>query len=180
MLAVHSYGPASGPPGAYLTAQVDFRNYTEDNVRLRIVIGDLALPTDVKRIVRIKQQETVFSKEQGDWQVKIKVPSKAKVSSHMAEFVQGRFEWPLSLQALNADGDILDTIGFGLFAYEGELRFSVPVSLRKFPISTSMHSFLDSPHCQLSPLFILGFEAPCVHTYPRSPGYSCSDVHYFS
>ena len=120
MLVVHSYGPAAAPPGASLTVQVDFRNLSCNNVRLRIVFGDLALPTAVSPN---EQHETELATgEQGDWRLTIKVPQIGQASDHMAKLdLQGRLEWPLTLQALDSNGNLLDAIGFGLFVYDGKL-----------------------------------------------------------
>ena len=35
----------------------------------------------------------------------------------------GRLQWPLTLQALDASGNLLDTITFGYFSYDSELFF---------------------------------------------------------
>lgn len=119
MLVVYSYGPPSAYPGAVLTAQVDFTNFSGSNVRLRVVFGDLALPTAVSPNVPLQERE--LGQERGDWKLRISVPPMGQASDNMAEMgADGRPKWPLTLQALDSRGNLLDSIGFGLFVYESE------------------------------------------------------------
>lgn len=119
MLIVYSYSPASAPPGAALNAYVDFTNLSGTNVHLRVVFGDLALPTSVSP--NVPPQERPPGQERGEWRLRISVPFVGQASTQMAKTGQdGRLEWPLTVQALDSGGNLLDTIGFGVFAYESE------------------------------------------------------------
>lgn len=126
MLVVHSYDPASAAPGTGLTAQVDFTNYSGTNVRLRIVFGDLALPTSVSP--NVLSQDRGPGHERGDWNLRITVPPVGHASERIAGMgTDGRPEWPLTLQALDSGGNLLDTIIFGIFSYESEFCLSICV-----------------------------------------------------
>ncbi|KIJ49706.1 hypothetical protein M422DRAFT_28068 [Sphaerobolus stellatus SS14] len=119
MLVVHSYGPPRAPPGTPLTAQVDFTNLSGANVRLRIVFGDLALPTSVTP--NIPTTERVRGQERGDWTLKVAIPQPGQAAAHTAAnmgMTDGRLQWPLTLQALDAVGTLLDSVSFGLFSYD--------------------------------------------------------------
>jgi hypothetical protein len=172
MLVVHSYGPASAPPGEPLTAQVDFTNYTGFDVRLRVVFGDLALPTSVSPN---KGREP--GHERGDWELTISVPPVGQASSHMAEMgPDGRLEWPLTLQALDVHGNLLDTIGFGLFAYDSEsvlvlvglsstriFPFPVSSNIIQYCILSAYFSFPSTSWRALTQTLRLAFAfSPCI------------------
>ncbi|KAF8588633.1 hypothetical protein K439DRAFT_1613320 [Ramaria rubella] len=128
MLVVHSYGPASGSAGSVLTARIDFTNLKGTNVRLRIVFGDLALPTLVGP--NSPSQQCTPGQEHGGWKLSITIPKAGHASRHTAQITQdGIVRWPLTLQALDEGGNILETMGFGFFSY-------IPMSPRASPPSS--------------------------------------------
>lgn len=115
MVTVHSYTPYTGQTGTCITTYLDFSTNIQGPVRLRLVFGDVPRPT----IVEANSDDSYTQSHQGSWTMKAYVPSIDYVSAHLATpRPDGRLEWPLSIQALDSNGSVLDSVTFGAFSYD--------------------------------------------------------------
>lgn len=95
-LRVYAYSPPQGPPGATITANIDFTLQASDTIFLRLVLGRRALTTSVRRL------------PDRHFELQARVPLRdvqAAATSVM----------PLSAQALSSDDEVIDTVTFGNF-----------------------------------------------------------------
>lgn len=123
MVTVHSYTPSTGQSGTCITTYLDFSTNNQGPVRLRLVFGDVPRPTIVEA-----NSDDSYTQFQGSWTMKAYVPSIDCVSAHLATArPDGRLEWPLSIQALDSNGSVLDSVTFGAFSYDSKFpSFSLP------------------------------------------------------
>lgn len=95
-LRVYAYSPPQGPPGATITANIDFTMQAADTIFLRLVLGRRALTTSVRRL------------PDRHFELQARVPIRdvqAITNSVMT----------LSAQALNNTDEVVDTVTFGNF-----------------------------------------------------------------
>jgi hypothetical protein len=112
MIHVIGYTPAEGEQGVPITAHIDFHCNTADAVYVRLVVGNKAIATHVREL-------PVTSR--GRWQLEAAVPSLETPSSKVL----------LTVQALNDQNSILDSVTFGEFTYwESGRRLLLFVSMQ--------------------------------------------------
>ncbi|KAH9830754.1 uncharacterized protein C8Q71DRAFT_862207 [Rhodofomes roseus] len=95
-LRVFAYSPPQGPPGATITANIDFTMQAADTIYLRLVLGRRALTTSVRRLPDRR------------FELQARVPLDDAAASPTSVM-------SLSAQALSSNDELIDTVTFGNF-----------------------------------------------------------------
>ncbi|KAF5321463.1 hypothetical protein D9619_001421 [Psilocybe cf. subviscida] len=111
IIHVLGYTPTEGERGVPITVRIHFHPDLADAMYVRLVIGSKAVPTKVRQLPNVSY---------GKWQLYAAAPPFDRTQHASTKVL-------ISVQALNEDNDILDTVTFGQFSYwtPGERRSSV-------------------------------------------------------
>ncbi|GJJ06237.1 hypothetical protein Clacol_000427 [Clathrus columnatus] len=146
MVTVYSYMPSTGQHDTCITTYIDFSSNVQGPVRLRLVFGDLPRPTIVET-----NSDRSYTNTQGNWTLKAYVPLVEQVSAHVADMTSnGRLEWPLTIQALDSNNTLLDSVVFGVFSYDDYSDSPSPSSSTStydyqcIPKSPEKHQYFDT------------------------------------
>ncbi|KAE9401568.1 hypothetical protein BT96DRAFT_880148 [Gymnopus androsaceus JB14] len=101
MIQVLEYSPKEGEKGVPITVRLDFNHSSPEAVYLRLVVGTRALSTRVRELSDVTC---------GRWQLDATAPSFESPNF-------GSDKVPLSVQALDKDSLVIDTVTFGDFSY---------------------------------------------------------------
>jgi len=99
---VLGYTPAEGEGGTPISVQIHFHPGFSDALSVRIIVGHKAVQTNVREI----KDATAY----GSWQLDAVAPPFESLQSSSSKVL-------MSVQALNEDHAILDTLTFGEFTY---------------------------------------------------------------
>jgi hypothetical protein len=99
---VLSFTPGEGEGGTPITVRIHFHTGYSDALSLRIIVGHKALQTSVREI----KDATSY----GSWQLDAVAPPFESLQSSSTKVF-------MSVQALNEDHAIVDTLTFGEFSY---------------------------------------------------------------
>lgn len=116
MFRVYGYGPSEGPGGVSIVVNVHFNLVSTQTTFLRIVVGHRALSTTVRQ-----SQDRRF----GEWELEAVIPELDTASAGSSSPSPAV---PLTVQALNASNETLDSITFGKFTYSHRRTYSAPLS----------------------------------------------------
>lgn len=103
MIHVFGYTPAEGEQGVPITVQINFTQLVDQSVFVRLVVGLKPVATRVRELA-----ETSF----GRWQLEGAAPPFDRQSS-----ANNATKVLITVQALNQDNAILDSVTFGEFQY---------------------------------------------------------------
>jgi hypothetical protein len=103
MIHVFGYTPAEGEQGVPITVQINFTQLVDQSVFVRLVVGLKPVATRVRELT-----ETSF----GRWQLEGAAPPFDRQSS-----ANNATKVLITVQALNQDNAILDSVTFGEFQY---------------------------------------------------------------
>ncbi|KAF9071102.1 hypothetical protein BDP27DRAFT_552994 [Rhodocollybia butyracea] len=99
MIHVLEYSPKEGERGVPITVRLHFNHSSSDAVFLRLVVGTRPLPTKVRELPNVTY---------GNWQLDATAPSFEGFDSDKVL---------LSVQALDQNNQVMDTVTFGEFTY---------------------------------------------------------------
>ncbi|KAI0823622.1 hypothetical protein BC628DRAFT_1411405 [Trametes gibbosa] len=119
MFRVYGYGPSEGPGGVSIVVNVHFNLVSTQTTFLRIVVGHRALSTTVRQ-----SQDRRF----GEWELEAVIPELDTASAGSSSPSPAV---PLTVQALNASNETLDSITFGKFTYSHRRLAPSPLVLCK-------------------------------------------------
>lgn len=124
IIHVLGYSPTEGERGVPITVRIHFHPDLADAMYVRLVVGNKAVPTKVRQLHGLTY---------GRWQLHAAAPP----------FDRLQFPSPkvlISIQALNEDNAILDSVTFGEFSYWAPGEFP-PFSFLFLLISLSLTFF---------------------------------------
>jgi hypothetical protein len=101
MIHVFGYTPAEGEQGVPITVQINFNHRSHQPVFIRLVIGRKPVPTTVREL---------SDRTYGRWQLEAASPPFDKQTNASAKVL-------ITVQALNHENAILDSVTFGEFKY---------------------------------------------------------------
>jgi hypothetical protein len=101
LIHVLGYTPGEGEQGIPITANINFSCQVEPAVRVRLVVGRRAIATQVKELI---------DQTYGRWQLEGTVPPFARQRTTSPKVF-------LTVQAVNLDNVVLDSVTFGEFTY---------------------------------------------------------------
>ncbi|KAH9920723.1 uncharacterized protein B0H18DRAFT_585713 [Fomitopsis serialis] len=108
-LRVFAYSPPQGPPGATITANIDFTVQATDTIYLRLVLGRRALTTSVRRL------------PYKHFELQARVPMDDSTGSPGSVMA-------LSAQALGSNDELIDTVTFGNFTIVDFGTYVAPIT----------------------------------------------------
>lgn len=126
---VIGYTPSEGECGVPITVRIHFQPGVADSLYVRLVIGDKAIATKVSEL---------HDCSYGRWQIGAHIPPS---DPHLPTKV------PLSIQAVNRNNEVLDSVVFGEFSYwsSGSSSFSTTSSQNTNPEIYLSHPRVDGP-----------------------------------
>lgn len=98
IIRVLSYTPHEGEGGVPISVRIHFHSESSAPIYIRLVVGNKAVATSVRELE---------DAEEGRWQLDAAAPALDSLCKKV----------PLTVQALNADESILDSLTFGEFQY---------------------------------------------------------------
>ncbi|KAF9484463.1 hypothetical protein BDN70DRAFT_910669 [Pholiota conissans] len=101
IIHVLGYTPTEGERGVPITVRIHFHPDLADAMYVRLVVGNKAVPTKVRQLPAVSY---------GRWQLYAAAPPFDRAQFPSTKVL-------ISVQALNEDNDILDTVTFGEFSY---------------------------------------------------------------
>ncbi|KAF8972958.1 hypothetical protein BDZ97DRAFT_1900817 [Flammula alnicola] len=133
IIHVLGYTPTEGERGVPITVRIHFHPDLADAMFVRLVVGNKAVPTRVRQLPAVTY---------GRWQLYAAAPPFDRAQFPSTKVL-------ISVQALNEDNAILDSVTFGEFSYWATgISFSFP----------SSYTRLTLPHFRLAPF-----------SFPKSP-----------
>ncbi|KAJ6558600.1 hypothetical protein DFH09DRAFT_535980 [Mycena vulgaris] len=101
MIQVLEFNPNEGEEGAPITVRIHFHSESPEAIHVRLVVGNKAVSTAVRELGGV---------EYGRWQLDAAAPALGHLSTTDTKVL-------ITVQALNADNDILDSVPVGEFSY---------------------------------------------------------------
>ena len=101
IIHVLGYTPTEGERGVPITVRIHFRPDLADAMYVRLVVGNKAVPTKVRQLHGLTY---------GRWQLHAAAPPFDRLQFPSTKVL-------ISVQALNKDNAILDSVTFGEFSY---------------------------------------------------------------
>lgn len=111
IIHVLGYTPTEGERGVPITVRIHFHPDLADAMYVRLVIGNKAVPTKVHQLHGLTY---------GRWQLHAAAPPFDRLQSPSKKVL-------ISIQALNEDNAILDSVTFGEFSYWTSGKFPLPL-----------------------------------------------------
>ncbi|PPQ99731.1 hypothetical protein CVT24_009714 [Panaeolus cyanescens] len=124
---VLAYSPEEGEPGVPISVRIHFHPDQSDPTFVRLVIGNKAVPTKVRQLPGITY---------GSWQLNAAAPPFDRLQFDNTKVL-------ISVQALNKDDAVLDSVTFGHFSYWAADRRSLPRLSISHPRKSSISSLPD-------------------------------------
>ena len=107
LIHVLAYSPSEGERGVPITVRIHFSPDLADAMYVRLVVGNKALPTKVTELPKVSY---------GCWQLHAAAPPFDQLQPPNTKVL-------MSVQALNEESTILDSVTFGEFTYWANGKF---------------------------------------------------------
>lgn len=137
IIHVLGYTPTEGERGVPITVRIHFRPDLADAMYVRLVIGSKAVPTKVRQLPNV---------DYGKWQLYAAAPPFDRAQHADTKVL-------ISVQALDEDNHILDTVTFGQFSYWTPGTLLIPnhhvsplISSRRTQIQRLLRQAPPPPH----------------------------------
>ncbi|KAJ7188387.1 hypothetical protein C8R46DRAFT_1242905 [Mycena filopes] len=101
MIQVLDFNPNEGEEGAPITVRIHFHSESTEPIHVRLVVGNKAVSTAVRELGGV---------DYGRWQLDAAAPALGHISTTDNKVV-------ITVQALNADNTVLDSVPVGEFSY---------------------------------------------------------------